>query len=287
MARLLPRALLGRVPIGAGRPVVVMAALNVSRESFYPASVVAGRDALLRAAERMVATGAQILDVGAMSSAPYLETTVGAEEEADRLGEAVGALSGKLGVPVSADTSRSLPARAAIQAGAGIINDVTGLAGDPEMAGIVSTSGVGLVLVASAGAGAVQGDPLDVVKDRLQKGLDLAEAAGVDPQQIVVDPGIGFFRHADIPWYEWDCRVLARLGRLGDLGRPIGVGVSRKSFIGALGHEPDPANRLPGTLAATAAAVLAGAHLIRCHDVAETIQAVRVAEAVLRARAEA
>jgi dihydropteroate synthase len=111
-------------------------------------------------------------------------------------------------------------------------------------------------------------------------------AAGVDRERIVVDPGIGFFRRADIPWYEWDCRVLARLGRLGELGRPICVGLSRKSFIGALADEPDPANRLPGTLAAAAAAVLSGAHLIRCHDVAETVQAIRVAEAVLRAGAD-
>ena len=100
----------------------------------------------------------------------------------------------------------------------------------------------------------------------------------------MVDPGIGFFRHRDLAWHEWDSAVLAGLARVRELGRPVGVGVSRKSFIGALAGEADPARRLPGSLAATAAAVLGGADLIRAHDVAETVQAVRVARAIRRAR---
>jgi dihydropteroate synthase len=111
----------------------------------------------------------------------------------------------------------------------------------------------------------------------------LALAAGIPAERIVVDPGIGFFRRQALPWHEWDCRVLAELHLLRQLERPICVGVSRKSFIGALSGQPDPGARLPGSLAATAAAVLGGAHLIRCHDVAETIQAVRVAQAIRNA----
>ena len=103
----------------------------------------------------------------------------------------------------------------------------------------------------------------------------------------MVDPGIGFFRRRDMAWHDWDCAILAGLDRLRDLGRPICVGASRKSFIGEIAGEPDPARRLPGSLAAATAAVLAGAHLIRAHDVADTVQAVRVAEAVRGTRERA
>jgi dihydropteroate synthase len=123
-------------------------------------------------------------------------------------------------------------------------------------------------------------DPVDVVSARLRETLELARLAGISPDAVVIDPGIGFFRRGGMPWHERDIAVLGGLGRLRALGRPICVGVSRKSFIGAVTGEVDPARRLPGSLAATTAAVLAGAHVIRTHDVAETIQAVRVAEAV-------
>jgi dihydropteroate synthase len=118
------------------------------------------------------------------------------------------------------------------------------------------------------------------VSARLAESLALARRAGIPADAIVIDPGIGFFRRSGIAWHEWDIAVLAGLGRLRALQRPICVGVSRKSFLGALTGEGDPARRLPGSLAATTAAVLAGAHVIRTHDVAETLQAVRVAEAV-------
>jgi dihydropteroate synthase len=99
-----------------------------------------------------------------------------------------------------------------------------------------------------------------------------------------VDPGIGFFRRRGLASHEWDCEILAGLGRLRDLGRPLCIGVSRKSFVGEVAGEADPARRLPGSLAAAAAAVLGGAHLVRAHDVGETVQAVRVAEAIRRSR---
>jgi dihydropteroate synthase len=133
-------------------------------------------------------------------------------------------------------------------------------------------------------AGRRAGAPVDAVAHLLSESLALAAAAGIPADAIVVDPGIGFFRRAGLPWHEWDCAVLARLERLRALGRPICVGLSRKSFIGALTGEPDPAGRLPGSLAATALAVLGGAAVIRTHDVAETRQAVQVAQAVRRAR---
>lgn len=279
------RATLAGVHLGGGGDVAVMGAINVSPGSFYPGSVVTAADELLRTAERMVAEGAAIIDVGAMSTAPYLAGRVSAAEEADRLGWAVGLLAGKLGVvPVSADTSRVEPARAALEAGAGIINDVHGLMADAGLASLVARYGAGLIVMSSESGAAGSGPPVETVTQILRASLHLAAQAGIASEQIVVDPGIGFFRHRGVAWHEWDSAVLAGLARVRELGRPVGVGVSRKSFIGALAGEADPARRLPGSLAATAAAVLGGADLIRAHDVAETVQAVRVARAIRRAR---
>jgi dihydropteroate synthase len=273
------------VSVGDSLDVAVVGALNVSPESFYSGSVVADADRLLQAAEAMARAGAAWLDVGAMSTAPYLEARIPADQEAERLHWAVGLLTTKLGLPVSADTSRSLPARAALEAGALVINDVTGLHADPALAGLVVEAGAGLVLMASpAAARPYRGEPIETVRASLERSLALARAAGVPEERVLLDPGIGFFRAAPIAWPEWDCRVLADLPALEALGRPLFVGVSRKSFIGALAGVDDPTERLPGTLAATAAAVLGGAHVIRAHDVAETVQAVKVAQAIRRAR---
>jgi dihydropteroate synthase len=278
------RAALAGVHLGDGLPVAVMGALNVSPGSFYAGSVVTGGDDLLRAAERMAREGASLLDVGAMSTAPYLSGSISASEEAERLGWAVGILASKLGVPVSADTSRAEPARAALEAGASIINDVRGLTADPALAPLVARAGAGLILMASERGGAEGQPPVDTVIELLEESLRIAIQAGIREERIVVDPGIGFFRRRGIAWHEWDCEILAALGRLRDLGRPVCVGVSRKSFVGEIAGEADPGRRLPGSLAAVAAAVLGGANLIRAHDVGETVQAVRVAEAIRRFR---
>jgi dihydropteroate synthase len=278
------RAALAGVHLGDGLPVAVMGALNVSPGSFYAGSVVSGGDDLLRAAERMAREGASLLDVGAMSTAPYLSGSISASEEAERLGWAVGILASKLGVPVSADTSRAEPARAALGAGAAIINDVRGLTADPALAPLVAGAGAGLIIMASERGGAEGQPPVDAVMELLEESLRIAIQAGISDERIVVDPGIGFFRRRGIAWHEWDCEILAALGRLRELGRPVCVGVSRKSFVGEIAGEADPGRRLPGSLAAVAAAVLEGAHLVRAHDVGETVQAVRVAEAIHRRR---
>ncbi|MBI2526170.1 MAG: dihydropteroate synthase [Candidatus Rokubacteria bacterium] len=269
--------------VGDGLDVAVMGAINVSRDSFYGASVARSGDHLLRLAEEMTGAGAALLDVGAMSTAPYRQGEISEAEETDRLTSAVQLLVGKFDVPVSADTSRRAPARAALKAGARVVNDVRGLAGDPGVARAVAEAGAGLIVMASERDGHEGLSPADTVLALLRESLAIAAQAGVPGDGIVVDPGIGFFRRRGIPWHEWDCQVLATLRHLRDLGRPVCVGVSRKSFIGALAGEADPARRLPGSLAAAAAAVLGGAHMIRSHDVAETVQAVKVALAIRQA----
>lgn len=276
------RAALAGVHLGDGASVAVMGALNVSPGSFYAGSVVTRGDDLLRAAERMAREGAALLDVGAMSTAPYLSGAISAAEEAERLGWAVEILASKLGVPVSADTSRAEPARAALEAGAAIINDVRGLTADPALAPLVARAGADVILSASETGAVGTGSPVETILEALHGSLRIAARAGIPEERIVVDPGIGFFRRRGLASHEWDCEILAGLARLRDLGRPLCVGVSRKSFVGEVAGEADPARRLPGSLAAAAAAVLGGAHLIRAHDVGETVQAVRVAEAIRR-----
>lgn len=270
-------ATLAGLRVGEGSEVAVVGALNVSPESFYPGSIAPDVSTLVKRALGMVEAGATLIDVGALSTAPYLETAISQEEEARRLNQAVAALVAELPVPVSADVNRPLPAKAALEAGARVLNDVTGLR-DPEVAALASRFD-GLILLAS-GDGPWSGAPITRVRGLLNEALARAQAAGVSRERIVLDPGIGFFRDTGRPWHEWDSSVLARLRDLLSLGRPLCVATSRKSFIGAIADQEAPENRLPGSLAAAAIAVLHGAHLIRTHDVAETRQAVRVAEAI-------
>jgi dihydropteroate synthase len=280
--------MLGGVALGDGLPVVVMGVLNVSPESFYTGSVRTDTNALVRAAMDMVEAGAALVDVGARSTAPYLDTAISLEEETDRLARAVTALADKLPVPVSADTPHAGPAAAALEAGARVINDVSGLA-DPALARLVAAHDAGLIAMASPrgdsrGRGSADADPPLRVRALLARALDCAANAGIRTEHVVLDPGIGFFRDGSVPADVWDIAVLAGLETLRDLGRPLAVGVSRKSFLGAVTGRAEPSARLSGSLAAAALAVAHGAALVRAHDVAETVDAVRVAERVRAAR---
>jgi dihydropteroate synthase len=277
-------AFLGSVRVGGDHPVVVMGALNVSPESFYGRSIHRDRDALVRAGAAMARAGAALLDVGARSTAPYLPTAVDDGEEADRLATAVESLVAKVGLPVSADTARARAARAALDAGAAVLDDDTALA-DPAVARLAAERGVSVILMASpaarvAGAGIA---PVEVVTAILRAALERARGAGITDERVVLDPGVGFFRDEAMAWDEWDATVIGRLDDLAALGRPLCVGVSRKSFLGAITGRRDPADRLAASLAATAVAVWRGAAVVRAHDVQETVDAVRVASRLARA----
>jgi len=230
-------ATLAGLRIGGDAPVRLMAVLNVSPESFYPGSVRADAAALRDAAQRAVAEGADLLDIGARSTAPYGETALPVAEEVRRMRWALGVVAPAVSAPLSADTTRAAVAAAALASGARLINDVSGLRGDPAMADIAL-------------------------------------------HEIVLDPGIGFFATAGTPATAFNVAVLRQLDALADLERPLLVGVSRKRFLGALSGRDDPADRLAGSLAATAVAVLRGAAVVRTHDVAATRDAVRVAAAL-------
>jgi dihydropteroate synthase len=270
---------LAGVEVGEGYPVRLLGAINVSPESFYKGSVPQGEDELRRQAEQMAAEGADLLDIGGMSTAPYLSTEIPEAEEIQRLTWAIGVVRRAVAVPISADTSRSRVALAALDAGAQVINDVSGFRHDPSMAELVARRSQGVILMASEATPGCR-DPMSTICAILEESLKIAWKAGLPPHRAVVDPGIGFFRKAAVSWEAWDCEVIQRLGDLRRLDRPILVGLSRKSFIGKILGKDDPADRLIGSLAATAVAVTAGVHLIRTHDVGPTREAVRMAEAL-------
>lgn len=270
---------LAGIDVGDGHPVRIVGAINVSPESFYKGSVASDEGLLRQRAEQMAAEGAEMLDVGAMSTAPYLETAISEAEEIRRLIWAIGVLRSVVTLPISVDTKHAKAAVAALDAGAAVINDVSGFRHDPAMSKVAARHAQGVILMASDAPPAAA-EPVATVRSLLQQSLTLSDAAGVPRDRIVLDPGIGFFRNAAVPWDAWDCDILRRLGELRSLGSPILVGLSRKSFIGKLLGRQDPAQRLFGSLAATTVAVLNGAHLVRTHDVGATRDAIRMAEAL-------
>ncbi len=272
------RANLAGVAVGGNEPVRIVGVVNASPESFYSSSVARGRRALQQAAARLEEEGADIIDVGAMSTAPYRDAHIDEATERERMVQAIRAVREVVRVPVSADTQRARVAAAALDAGAAILNDVTGLRGDSAMAAVARHAG-GIILMASeerpGGSGRI-----GMVRQLLRRSLAIVDRNDIDRERVVVDPGVGFFRRCRRPWHEVDAEILRRLGELGELGRPILIAVSRKSFLGRLTDRSDPGDRLAASLAAAVIAVANGAAAVRTHDVAATRDAVRVTAAL-------
>ena len=262
------------------RPVV-MGILNVTPDSFSDGGRFRAPGPALARAREMVAAGADLLDVGGESTRPGA-AEVGAGEEAGRVVPVVEAIRRELDVPVSVDTRKAAVAREALAAGAEVVNDVSAL-GDAEMAGVVVESGAGLVLMHMRGTPAdmqtrtAYGDVAEEVARELEEPLARAVAAGVAPERIVLDPGVGFAKTA-----EQNLELIARLGALARLGRPLLLGPSRKSFIGTLLGGVVAGERDAGTVGACVAGLARGARLFRVHDVRGARHALDVADAILR-----
>lgn len=255
-----------------------MGILNVTPDSFADAERLDAARAV-EAALAMEAAGADILDLGGESTRPGA-VPVPADEELRRVLPVLKGLAGRLTIPISIDTYKAVVAEAAVGEGASLVNDISGLTYDAAMAATVGRTSAALVLMHTRGrssdmyAQAVYDDVVEEVAAELRAGLDVALAAGVSLERVIVDPGIGFAKR---PAHSYG--LLARIDELaGRIGRPVLAGPSRKSFMReALGARP-PVERDWGTAAAVAAAVLAGAHIVRVHAVAEMVQVVRVAE---------
>jgi len=259
------------------RPLV-MGVVNVTPDSFFAGSRFPEPQAAIAQAKRLVAEGADILDIGAESTRPYGGAVpVEPEEERARLAPILPEVIA-LGVPVSIDTLKASTAAWAVDLGAAIFNDVWGLQGDPGMAGLAAERGVPIVVMHNRH----KADPaIDIISDVtsfFQRSLELAARAGIRRDRIVLDPGIGFGKTA-----EQSLACIARLDAWRDFGLPLLVGASRKRFIQSI-VPSEPADRLGGSVAAHLLAVENGAAIVRAHDVAATVQALAVAAAIRRAR---
>jgi dihydropteroate synthase len=274
------------VPLPDGRALdlgartLVMAIVNVTPDSFADGGARFDPDRAIADAVRMVADGADILDIGGESTRPGA-AEVTADEEWRRVAPVLEGLRGRVDVPISIDTYKAEIAARAIALGAAIVNDISALAYDPALAGVVARQRAAVVLMHTRGrpremyAEAVYQDVAAEIAADLAARVRAAEAAGIARNRIILDPGFGFAKRA-----EHSLEALAGLPRLAAMGFPVLSGPSRKSFLKVgLGDVP-PADRVWGTAAAVTASVLFGAHIVRVHDVREMTQVVRVADAI-------
>lgn len=270
--------------VGGRNPVRIMGVLNASPESFYKGSVVKPGEQTRNAVKRMVSEGADFIDVGGMSTAPYLSAAVSEEIEMQRVQNAVRDVRSVSEIPVSVDTCRASVAEAALAGGADIINDVTGLKHDEEMRSVVSRFRPSVVLCAY-GTGTVTGNLVDATANLLEQSIGIARDCGVPTDNISVDPAIGFFRRTgqgqlftriSSDWTDRDIQVLGRLQAIGH-GYPITLSVSNKSFLGKILERDEAEEREFGSAAAEAVCVLYGADIVRTHNVGQTRDAITVA----------
>lgn len=273
--------LMGWIKVGDLEPVRLMGVINLSQESFYKGSVVSPNEALA-AARRLQEEGADIIDLGAVSTAPG-SPPISEERERERLFPSLKEIADNLDVVISADTQRAKIAEKALACGAACINDVSGLH-DPDMASKVAEYDGSLIIMASDQR---PGDlpALSQIIPHLGERVREATRAGVDLDKISIDPGIGKWMPERTA--AQDLAILDGFDRLRIIGRPVMAALSRKSFIGESLKIPDPGERLAGSLAATAVAVYQGAHIVRTHDISASREAIAMATAIRGRPAEA
>lgn len=275
-----------------GQRTLVMGVLNVTPDSFSDGGEFLSLDSALAHAEQMISEGADIIDVGGESTRPGGAAIVPAEEELKRVLPVIEQLAKRSTIPISIDTTKALVARVALDAGASIVNDISALRFDSQIANEVAKSRAGLVLMHSRGTpGSLHGLPhvagiIEEVTNSLRSSIAMAEQRGVRRESIVIDPGIGFGKSQ-----EQNIELIAKLDQLVAVfpDFPLLIGTSRKSFIGRIladvnGKAAPVEERLHGSMASLTAAVLKGAHIVRVHDVKAALETVRVADSLVKAR---
>ncbi len=281
MSLVLPPSSLGQRS-WAHQRTCIFGVVNVTPDSFYDGGQHADPAQAVEHGLRLYEAGADVVDVGGESTRPGAQA-VGEQQELDRVLPVVEGIAARCPVPISVDTYKARVAREALAAGAGVVNDVSGMLLDPEMPAVIAASGRAVVLGHLRGRpgtmmeGIAFADVVAEVIDELRDRVRAAVDAGIGPAQIWIDPGIGFGKTA-----EQSLLLLKGAGRIRqEVGYPLLVGPSRKAFIGAVTGQP-VGERLMGTASAVSAAVIAGADAVRVHDVAELLPAVRVADAIRR-----
>ena len=264
-----------------GEEALVMGVINLSAESFYEDSRCETPEQALQVAERMIAEGADVLDIGAESSRPG-SVPLSEQEELNRLLPIVKKLAESVNIPISVDTYKPAVAHEVLQAGANIINDITGLQKFPDMAKTIARFQAGAILMHMQGTPqTMQDNPqyvdlLTEISAFLNQSIAIAVSAGIDPEKIAIDPGIGFGKTDS-----HNLLILKNLSRLKELGKPVLLGISRKSLIGNILNLPVE-ERLEGSLSAAVFGVMQGASISRTHDVQATQRAVKVAESIMK-----
>jgi dihydropteroate synthase len=263
-----------------GERTIVVGVLNITPDSFSDGGWHLEVDRAIERAFEIEAEGADILEVGGESTRPGA-TAVGADEELARVLPVLEAISGRLRIPISIDTYKSEVARAALSCGASIINDVSALRFDPAMADLAASQQATLILMHMRGEPATMQEIepsqqiFEEIETDLKAAIEKAERAGVKRERIIIDPGIGFGKT-----FEQNLAIINHLYRFEKLGLPIMIGTSRKSFIGRItGKQAN--ERMFGTAASVAAAIIRGAHIVRVHDVKEMVEVARVTDAIL------
>jgi len=276
---------LGSVLVGKFNPVRIMGIINTSPESFFRESVITDKKKLAQTIKEIEDEGANFVDVGGMSTAPYLNTLISEKMEIARITRAVKVIQKVSNIPISIDTCRAEVAKAALELGVDIVNDISGLKYDKNMSKVVEKFEPSLILCAFS-KNVIRGNQLRQVRNLLHESLTIARSANISSNKIVVDPAIGFFRKSgknkfftkiNSDWLKRDLLILNNL-KLIKQKNPILVSVSRKSFIGSLLKIKNPSERLYGSIAAEVVAVLNGADIIRTHNVRATREAIHIAQ---------
>ena len=280
-------AKLGNVRVGGKNPVKIMGVINTSRESFFKKSIKTTKQEISSTIKQMDHEGADIVDVGGMSTAPYLSTLVSEKIELDRITNAIKIIQNVSNIPISVDTCRANVAKAALDLGVEIINDISVLKYDSKMIEVVSKYSPSLILCAFDKK-TVLGNQISAVKNLLKQSTELLNKIEFPMNKVVLDPAIGFFRNSGkgpfftkirSDWFKRDLQILQNL-RMIKQQYPILVSVSNKSFIGKILGRENPSERLFGSIAAETLAVLNGADIIRTHNVSETKDAILVASQI-------
>jgi len=276
---------LGPVSVGEFNPVRIMGIINTSPESFFRESVVTDSKKIALTIKEMEDEGANFVDVGGMSTAPYLNTLISEKKEIARITRAVKIIQKVSNIPISVDTCRAQVAKSALELGVNIVNDISGLKYDKDMRKIVEKFEPSLILCAYS-KNVVRGNQLRQVRNLIRESLTIAKSVNVSSDKIVIDPAIGFFRKSgknnfftkiNSDWLKRDLLILNNL-KLIKQKNPMLVSVSRKSFIGSLLKIKNPNERLYGSIAAEVIAVLNGADIIRTHNVRATREAIQIAQ---------
>ncbi len=273
---------IANVSVGGKNPIRIMGILNTSPESFYKKSIRTTKTQIRNSIKEMENDGVDFIDVGGMSTAPYLSTMVSEKTESKRILEAVKIIQNVSNIPISVDTCRSKPAKDALECGVEIINDISGLKYDEKMKDVVSDFSPSLILCAFSPK-TVTGNPAST-KKLLQESLKLAKKSHVGNEKIILDPSIGFFRkEGNGPFFtkiksDWIKRDLTIIQNLNSIkgNYPVLISVSNKSFLGEI-LQKDPSDRLLGSVTAEAISVINGADIIRTHNVNATRDAVTIA----------